>query len=75
MDILAEPIEFQSNTDGEIPAGALEIAFKNVGDTIAEVNGISIQIGEAWNYGFVGKPYKAIPYKTNGSTLRIRYTI
>lgn len=75
MDILADPIEFESSTDGEVPAGALEIAFKNVGDSIAVVNGVSIQIGEAWNYGFVGKPYKAISYETNGSTLRIRYTI
>jgi hypothetical protein len=75
MDVLAEPYEEETTTDGTVQAGALEIAFKNIGTITAMVNGVSIAPGEAWNYGFVGKPYKSINYQCNGSTLRIRYTI
>jgi hypothetical protein len=75
MDVLAEPFEVETTTDGSVPAGALEIAFKNIGTVTAMVNGVSIAAGEAWNYGFVGKPYKSISYECNGTTLRIRYTI
>jgi hypothetical protein len=75
MDVLAEAHEVETTTDGTIPKGALEIAFKNLGSVTAIVNGISIVPGEAWNYGFVGKPYKEMSYQCNGSTLRIRYTV
>ena len=75
MDILANPHEQEVTSDGTIPAGALEIAVKNIGSSTATVNGISLLPGEAWNYGFVGKPYKEIIYQTSGSTLRIRYTL
>jgi len=75
MDILADPQEIVTTVDGQTTAGALEVAFKNIGAQTAIVNGIELPPGEPWNYGFVGKPYRAIAYQTNGTTLRIRYTI
>lgn len=75
MDILANPIEFTTSDNGAVPAGALAIYFKNIGNQTTIVNGVELEIGEAKNYGFVGKAYQSIPYQTNGSTLRINYTI
>ena len=75
METLADPKEFITAESGETPAGALEVGVKNIGNSPAIVNGIEIAAGEAWNYGFVGKVYRAIAYDANGSQLRIRYTI
>ena len=75
MDGLAQPIEFETNEDGSIPAGAIVISFKNIGSTAGKVNNTELKAGEATNYTFVGKPYPAIPYQTNGSVFKIRYTL
>jgi hypothetical protein len=71
MDILAEIIEEEATIDGQLPNGFLFASFKNVGDTIATVNGVSLAVGEAKSYPFVGKGYKAVTYSVNGSRLRI----
>ncbi len=88
MEGLANPIEFETNEDGTIPAGAIHLAFYNEGSSEqmvggvmqkvgpdAIVNGVKLKVGKATNFGFVGKPYRAIEYKTNGTTLYIRYTV
>jgi len=75
MDILADPNEFETTEDGVTQAGALEVAFKNIGNAVATVNGVGLDIGEAKNYGFVGKPWRALSYETNGSELRIKVTL
>lgn len=75
MDVLADPIEFETSASGEIPAGAIVISFKNIGGSDGMVNGVALKAGEATNYTFVGKAYRAISYETNGSTFKIRYTI
>ncbi len=75
MDLLANPIEFETTNDGNVPAGAIAVSFKNTGTINGKVNNITLKAGEATNYTFVGKPYKSIAYKTNGSTFKIRYTI
>jgi hypothetical protein len=71
MDILAQPIEIETNVDGAIASGALFISVKNVGTAIATVNGVNLSPREAKSYSFVGKAYVAIHYVTNGSILRI----
>lgn len=75
MDIFAQPSDSEHTVDGQTPAGALEVAFKNIGTSTAIVNGISIAPGEPINYGFVGKPYDSISFEPNGSILRVRYTL
>jgi len=75
MDILADPTEIETTTDGQTPSGALEISVKNIGTAVAMFNGVSLDIGEAKNYGFVGKAYKALSYEVNGSKLRIKITL
>lgn len=75
MDILANPIEFETTTDGTIPKGAIVISFKNIGTVDGIVNNTTLKVGEATNYTFVGKPYNSISYQTEGSTFKIRYTI
>ena len=75
MDILANPIEFETSADGTVPAGAIVVSFKNIGSTNGMVNNTTLKAGEATNYTFVGKPYKSIAYITNGSTFKIRYTV
>jgi hypothetical protein len=75
MDGLANPIEFETTENGSIPVGAIVISFKNIGSEIGTVNSTTLKVGEATNYTFVGKPYKSIPYETNGSTFKVRYTL
>ncbi|MFT5668302.1 MAG: hypothetical protein ACI9DK_002503 [Vicingaceae bacterium] len=75
MDILANPIEFETSTDGTVPKGAIVISFKNIGTTDGTVNNTTLKVGEATNYTFVGKPYDSIAYETKGSIFKIRYTI
>lgn len=75
MGALADPIEFETTEDGTVPAGAIKISFYNDGTSVAIVNGVRLKVGKATNFGFMGKPYRAIDYKTNGTTLFIRYTV
>ncbi|MEQ8624467.1 MAG: hypothetical protein RJQ00_06415 [Vicingaceae bacterium] len=75
MGAFADPIEFETTEDGTVPAGAIKISFYNEGTSVAIVNGIRLKVGKATNFGFMGKPYRAIEYQTNGSTLFIRYTL
>lgn len=88
MGALADPIDFETSEDGTIAAGAIKISFYNngTGEQLingvmqrvgpdAIVNGVPLRVGKATNFGFAGKPYKAIEYKTNGTTLFIRRTI
>ncbi len=58
-------------TDGVIAQGFLFASVKNVGNQVIQVNGVDLQPGEAKSYPFVGKGYEAIPYTTNGSTIRL----
>ena len=75
MGALANPVEFETSENGSIPAGAIAISLKNIGNQAGTVNNAELKIGEATNYTFVGKPYSAIAYETNGSTFKIRYTL
>ena len=75
MDVLANPVEIEVTTDGNIPQGALFISVKNIGAQAATVNGVSLAPGEAKSYSFIGKPYQGIPYQVGGSTLRILYIL
>lgn len=75
MDPLAESLEEEVTTDGEIPAGSLFVSVKNVGSSSASFNGVSLPAGEAKSYPFVGKGYKSMSYQVNGSTLRIMRVI
>jgi hypothetical protein len=71
VDILAQVIEWDATTEGDIAAGALFISVKNVGTGIAVFNGVNLAPGEAKSYSFVGKGYSGIHYVPSGSTLRI----
>ena len=75
MNILANPIEFETSEDGNIPAGAIVVSFKNIGTVDGKVNNITLKVGEATNDTFVGKPYQSITFQTNGSIFKIRYTL
>jgi hypothetical protein len=75
MESQANPIELETSVDGTTPAGAIDISVKNIGTVIGTLNGVSLKPGDAVNYGFVAKPYRAIAYQTNGSTFKIKYTI
>ena len=75
MDILAESIERTVNDDGEIPAGALFVSVKNIGDQDITVNGNILGPGKAKSWPFVGKGYKSIPYQASGSSMEIMTVI
>lgn len=71
MNILAAVTEEDFTVDGNLPQGFLFGSIKNVGNQTVEVNGVDLPVGEAKAYPFVGKGYPAIPFKVNGSTLRV----
>jgi hypothetical protein len=71
MDILAEVTENDTEQAGELQDGFLVASIKNVGESRATVNGVTLDPGEAKGYPFVGKGYKKITYDPNESTLRI----
>jgi hypothetical protein len=71
VDILAQIIEVETTVDGQLPSGFLFASIKNIGNAIATVNGVSLTIGQAVSYPFIGKGYATIAYQVNGSTLRI----
>lgn len=75
MESQANPIEFETTEDGVVPAGAILISFYNSGKVDCIVNGVTLKAGKARNYGFAAKPYRAIAYQPNGSTLIIMITI
>lgn len=75
MGILAQTIEKEVTTDGDLPTGFLFASVKNVGSEPVQVNGVTLAPGEAKSYPFVGKGYQAVPYQADGSTLRILYTL
>ena len=75
MDVLANPIEFETSENGAVPAGAIVASFKNIGSNTGKVNEVELKVGEATNYTFVGKPYSKIDYEANGTTFKIRYTL
>ena len=75
MDILAQPIEQDVTTDGQVPPGALFISVKNTGQSAAQFNGVPLSPGEAKSYAFIGKGYKALAYQVNSGSLRIMYVI
>ena len=75
MDILAEAIELEVKGDGQTPQGALSVTVKNIGAKTATFNGVTLPTGETKSYPFVGKGYKALPYLTNGSILKILYIL
>ncbi len=75
MNTQANPIEIETDGEGQLDAGFLFASFKNTGTTIALVNGVILAPGEAKGYPFVGKVYQAIPYQAQESSLRILYTL
>jgi len=75
MNILAEVTEQDYAADGNLPQGFLFGAIKNVGNQIANVNGVDLPPGEAKSYPFVGKGYPQVPFTVNGSTLRVMMII
>ncbi len=72
MNTQANPIEIETDGEGQLDAGFLFASFKNTGATNAIVNGVILSPGEAKGYPFVGKVYQAISYDTLESTLRIQ---
>ena len=71
MDILAQIMEEEATTNGNLPQGFLFASIKNVGTSTALVNNVPLPPGEAKSYPFVGKGYQAVNYEPQGSTLRI----
>ncbi|WP_062062714.1 hypothetical protein [Aquimarina longa] len=75
MDILAKITEQEFTESGEIPLGFLFASVKNIGDTPITVNNVTLKSGEAKSYPFIGKPYNAISFETNDSTLQVLYVL
>lgn len=75
MSLLADPQETEVAIDGQTPQGALFVSVKNIGNSNALFNGVSLPPGEAKSYSFVGKGYRAMTYQVNGSTLRLLYIL
>lgn len=73
MDIFAQTTETEHTQDGSLPEGFLFASFKNIGNSPAQVNNVTLQPGEAKAYPFVGKGYKEIDFSPNGSTLLVLY--
>lgn len=71
MDVLAEIKEEDFTQSGSLEEGFLFGSIKNIGTEVAIVNGVSLAIGEAKGYPFIGKGYKEINFDPNGSTLRV----
>ena len=71
MDLLALVEETEQTVDGRLPIGFLFGSVKNVGNQVAQVNGVDLPPGEAKSYPFVGKGYPEITYVVNGTTLRV----
>lgn len=71
MNILAQAVEQDFTVDDSLPQGFLFGSIKNVGNQVAQVNGVNLLPGEAKAYPFVGKGYQSISFQVNGSTLRI----
>ncbi|MFC4635687.1 hypothetical protein ACFO3O_17380 [Dokdonia ponticola] len=75
MNTQANPIEIETDGQGQLEAGFLFASFKNTGITNATVNGVILPPGEAKGYPFVGKAYDAIAYDAVDSTLRILHIL
>ncbi|QKX05365.1 hypothetical protein HN014_10710 [Aquimarina sp. TRL1] len=75
MDILASITEQEYRGTGEIPVGFLFALVKNTGSRPAIINSVALAPGEDKSYPFIGKPYRAIPFNTQGSTLRVMYVL
>lgn len=75
MANLGDPIFILATEAGTIPAGAIRISVKNIGQETAYINGEPLEPGEPTNFDLILKPYRAISYDPKGSTLKIRYTV
>lgn len=75
MDVLANITEQDFTEAGEIPLGVLYASVKNVGETPVLVNNVELAPGKAKGYPFIGKPYSAIPFDPQDSTLRVLYVL
>lgn len=75
MDVLAKIIEQDFTEAGEIPLGFLYASVKNIGDTPVLINEVSLSAGEAKGYPFIGKPYRAISFNPQNSTIRVLYVV
>ena len=71
MDILAQIKESEVSENGSFQEGFLYGSVKKKKKKTAQVNGVSLNPGEAKSYPFVGKGYHKINYEPNGSTLRV----
>ena len=75
MDVLANITEIEVTEAGSIPLGFLFASLKNVGDTPALVNGVTLAPGEAKGYPFVGKPHNIKSFDPLESRLLVMYVI
>ena len=71
MSIFAKVEEREVSVSGSISEGFLSASIKNTGNQEAIVNGVSLAIGEAKSYPFVGKGYEKVDYDPKGTRLRI----
>ncbi len=71
MSIFSTVTETEVTQEGSLSQGFLSASIKNVGTQVALVNGVSLGVGEAKGYPFVGKGYEPISYDPQGSTLQI----
>lgn len=71
MDILAQVTEQDYTEIAELPIGFLFGSVKNVGDSDAIVNGVTLPSGQAKGYPFVGKGYQAVAFDPQESILRV----
>jgi len=75
MDVLANITETEITEATELPIGFLFASIKNIGNSPALVGGVSLAIGEAKSYPFVGKGYNEIPIDPQDSTLLVMQII
>lgn len=75
MSIYANVSESEVSQPGQVPAGVLFVSIKNTGASDALVNGVPLEAGQAKSYPFLGKPYTAIDYDPQGSSLRILHIL
>ncbi len=75
MDVLATITEIEITAATEIPIGFLFASVKNIGNSPALVNGVSLSYGEAKSYPFVGKGYTTVAIDPQDTTLQLMYIV
>jgi len=75
MDVLVSRVETVTTTDGEIPTGFLFATVKNIGSIPIQVGGVTLEVGEAKSYPFVGKGQPPLLFVLGGGTLKFMFMI